>query len=511
MASPHSTLPRMPTERRGALASTALILAFLVAGLVTLGDFGWTWDEDESYEAGRANVRLIRAVFTGEPAEWPWHELKGYQFVLDTVRAGFALPFEPWLGSADARPWHLFNLLLAAGVLWGVRRLAWDVTGNAWTAAWAVAALALTPKFVAHSQNNPKDLAGAFAFVWVLWAAERAVRRGRRDGFLLAGGVLGLALANHVIAATFVVIVAWSWWRRVSWRMAAWGAAVAGVVAFAAWPWLWRDPIPRAASVLTRTAEFSTGVRTLFLGESYRSSETPPYYFAVCLVLSTPVLLLMTGLAGAVFRPADAGHRRLRDLGLVAAAVFIFAEACAPAHYDGVRHGLPVLPALALLAAVAIRRVAALGRRGLAVVVAGAGWLLVQLGLFHPYHDAYLNEPMQLAWRGRGEEQIDLEYWGSSFKEGAAWLNTNVRGPAVIVMPLAPHCATPYLRHDLEGRLRPEEEPSGRPHYLMVMTRRGLYPRAVQEAERRLTPLHTIARPSGTLLKIYRLPGPGGP
>lgn len=88
----------------------------------------------------------------------------------------------------------------------------------------------------------------------------------------------------------------------------------------------------------------------------------------------------------------------------------LVAEACAPAHYDGVRHGLPVLPVLALLSGLALQR--AWAPAAAAVSPSPPPWRGVSCSspAFIRTTTPISTKPMQAAWRGRGEEWVDLEY-----------------------------------------------------------------------------------------------------
>lgn len=86
-----------------------------------------------------------------------------------------------------------------------------------------------------------------------------------------------------------------------------------------------------------------------------------------------------------------------------------------------------------------------------------------QLVHMHPYHDAYLNEVVNLALPGEPERYFELEYWGSAYREGALWLNAHAEPHAVIVTPIEPRAATRYLdrRFNTNDGARPD--PSARP------------------------------------------------
>ncbi len=522
----------------------AIALAFLAVGLAILPDYGTTWDERESYDAGRQNLDILATVASGSTDfEWPWHELRGYEFAFDTARAAFARLVGPSLGGPDdLRGFHLFNLLLAAASLLLVHRIAVDVGAGPGVGALSALVLATSPKYVAHSQNNPKDLIGLFVFALAVWAIVRATDRGTRGAFALAGAVVGLAFASHVLAALLVPVAA-AWvlgservaggGRRPPERGAArWRApfthlvilfAVAGVVTFALWPWLWADPVIRTARVLRRVILYPVGLPVLYLGTIYPDAKPPFHYGVVSLLVATPALFTLAaarGTALAVVRRTEPGRRRLALLAILWAGALVVPEALASSRYDGVRHLLPVLPALALLAGLGLERaVAGLGalwRRGgllraaavggLAGLAAWWAWPVADMVRLHPYEDAYLNVATRHALHRPPEEVFELEYWGNSYKEGAEWLDAHAPDGAVVLVPIASWCARPWL-DDRFSLVEADSYPAtGRPRYLMLMTREGFYTPEIRRIRRTLSPVFTIHRGRATLLEIYRLP-----
>jgi hypothetical protein len=549
-------------ERRGRaralLPGAVIALAFLFVGLSVLDDFGMTWDENESYGAGLQNLEIVRTVAAGgTDFAWPWHELRGYQFLFDTARAGFALLVAPAVGGPGLRgpglapvpieAFHLFHLLLSSATLFLTYAIALEVSGRVRTGVLSALVLATTPKFVAHSQNNPKDAVGLLVFALAVWAvarATRAVREGAgRGAFGWAGAAVGLAFASHVLSALLVPVAGlWLLWRHpgpVRRRLAAlavlFGAAAA--VAFLLWPWLWGDPLIRTARIVRRVATYEVPIAVLYLGRIYAAAATPWHYFLGSLLAATPVAFTLAALLGAgeAFRSRSPGDARPRDgrpeapshlavLALLWLAVPVAVEAFAGARYDGVRHLLVVLPALALLAGVGLDRLLALARtavappaaraaaRAAAVAAAGAWlWLLADLARYHPYQDAYLNAAVRAALDRPAEEVFELEYWGSSLKEGAAWLNANAPPGSRVLVPVAAHCAVPYLARDLVLVAPDPPTAWAEADYQMAITRRAFYTPQVHQVRKRGRPVFTIERPGGTLLETYRLvePRPG--
>ena len=262
--------PRAGSGRAWGLALTAL---FFLLGLATLDDCGITWDEEASYTAGVRNLAIIRAFLTGqERPPWFAHEIVGYQFVFDSLRALFATQLETHLSVPGWIAFHLFNLLLASSSLWLLHRLILELTGSSRLAALGALSLVAFPKFLAHSQNNPKDLIGLFCFEAALLLLVRAACRPLRSS-VTAGLGLGLALANHVLVVLVIPIAAF-WmlargegrWRRRCLRLAV-VSAVAPPAALICWPWFWQDTWERVQETVARRSTFQpTDQPVLYLG-----------------------------------------------------------------------------------------------------------------------------------------------------------------------------------------------------------------------------------------------------
>ena len=138
--------------------------------------------------------------------------------------------------------------------------------------------------------------------------------------------------------------------------MAAGGAVllaggVAAAVALLLWPWLWPAPWPRALLLLRRVRGFEVPMQVLYLGRIWRPSELPWHYGGLSLAIATPVPLLLAALGGVVAACRSGPAARLCRLAALWLGLVLLADLAAPARYDGARHLLPALPALALLAA----------------------------------------------------------------------------------------------------------------------------------------------------------------
>lgn len=532
-----SAPPRALVPALARHAAAAVALAFLLLGLATLADHGVTWDERESYRAGAQDLRIAAAALAGRPRPpWPWHELPGYQFAAEALRAGFAALanralWEPgsYLG------FHLFNLLATAVVVWLTGRLGARESGLPALGPLAALLLALHPKLIAHSQANPKDGLGLLVWLLAATALARAARGGRPRDFALLGLALGAALATHVGAVLLLPLaLGWGMVGKVAGRAgepagergrpARWLGGLALAVAIAAptavllWPWLWEAPLARARWVVEHVGDFDVAMRVLYLGRTWEPTALPWHYGTLSLLIATPVPLVLAAAlgAGAAIAPQAArGAGRAARLAILWLGLVLVADLAAPAHYDGARHLLPALPALALLGAAGIawaaarlrgagsRRLAAAAGGAFAAALLGVAW---QLAAVHPYADAFLNPPAR-AWLGpEAQRRVELEYWGGSYKEGAEWLRAHAPPGSLVLVPIGAHAAAPFLDAARLELVPQDAHPDdGRAQHLMLMTRRAWYTPRVREVVATREPVFTVRRQGSTLLAVYRL------
>ena len=251
-------------------------------------------------------------------------------------------------------------------------------------------------------------------------------------------------------------------------------------------------------------------------------TNVPWHYTPFHLLVTTPLcLLLLIGLSAFAWRSARRCRPELVDLvwtGTVWVGSLLLIEQLATARYDGIRHYLMILVGASLLAgagaewvlqtvAAAVR---AAKRPALAAPIAwatlGVLGLIVVLELVraHPYESAYVNPVASLA-APRTEGWIELDYWGNSLKEGAAWLDRNAEPDARIHAPVLRHIARHYLGDRVSAEMpRAGFDDVSKPRYLLLLTRRAFYRAGVRAIVATREPVFAIRRGRGTLLEIYR-------
>ncbi len=251
-----------------------------------------------------------------------------------------------------------------------------------------------------------------------------------RRAALVAGVVMGLALLTKIQAVLIPVpVIVWSllrWRQKAIEPLLVWGTT-ALVLFFAAWPYLWLDPVGHLLEYLGRTTNRAT-LNCFYFGTIYKDKAVPWHYPFVMFAVTVPVGLHALGVLGVKKgdRSQGTGDRSQKLIAdewrrwlLLACGLFPLIVFALPkvAVYDGERLFLTVFPlwaifvgrgAASVLEITARRSGVRLAKCGICVVIvlqAASNWLV------HPHYLSYYN----LAVGGvSGAETLGLEmnYWG---------------------------------------------------------------------------------------------------
>ena len=318
---------------------------------------------------------------------------------------------------AAARLASCFTFALTAALLTGFALRRW---GSA-TAFAAAALLIGSPQLIGHARLAALETTVNFTWTLALlpllahWTSHAPPRNKQAA---LAGICFGLLLLTKVQAILLPpVVVGWTLLRfrhRGIRPLLIWGLT-AGLLFFAAWPWLWEDPLQRTLQYLGRTTN-RTILYCWYLGERWVDREVPWHYPLVILLCSLPIATAIGLLLRCRIRQFAPDEQLL-----LAASLFpliVFAVPGVPV-YDGNRLFLICFPGLILLAA-----------RGWAASLAGysskllqprittisTGLALVLLPLPWTMQPFALNQYSLLCGGNYGASALGLEagYWGDA-------------------------------------------------------------------------------------------------
>lgn len=478
--------------RRGALAVFALSalvpLLFLVAGVAVRDSVPETWDEQFDQDIGRFYLSEWRTQGAAglERRFIPLQRNYGPGF--DVVVVGVHRLLHDRLGwvTGPVASHHMATLAASALGLWLVFWIG-AALFRPEVGLLASALLALMPQFVAHSQNNLKDTPLAVAFSAAVLLFVHAVRRDRLWLFACAGVLVGYAYAIKP-NGVFVWVVVGLWlvvteplrskrWLRLATGFAL-SAGAAVVTVLVVWPYYRQTPVARFLETLRTFRTHVYNELVFYLGQHVPAHDVPWHFPYVMLTVTAPLAVLGL-LAVSLVLLARAWARRSDDRSpltllwlwlLVPPTLQVLSGA---AMLDGIRHFLPVLPAMALLAAAGAWRAGqALARRRRALGVAWFGALAVAalllvrtLVVLHPYQGVFFNA---LAGGTAGaRERFELDYWGVSLAAAADWLNRNAPPGSRVWLPIP---AQHFFRID-RSRLHFVSDFSRRPNYKVNLVR----------------------------------------
>jgi 4-amino-4-deoxy-L-arabinose transferase-like glycosyltransferase len=464
--------------------------AFLGLGAIVIAllwdAHGISWDESVRSDHGE----MILAYFLSLGSDRSVNDhglLRLYTALPDAIAAALYRPLPDWQYPIR----HTVSAVFALATVPALFRYA-KLIDAPWAGPLASAILLTMPVYFGHAFINSKDIPLACAMAWAMlalgWLFQGERFTWRRVGlvglglgfplairpgiwpmlmfFLLAAMVLddltrtrtSVSAADRRSPLKIVSLVAISW----------------GVMVVI-WPWAHENPLAHPLYAMLAATRFETVVPVLFDGTLFASDELPRRYLLKMLIMKTPSLILALVLVGLVAKIRTVFVDRAGGTpALVLAALWLLAPLAAwtlltPNIYDGVRHFLFVLPPLSLWAAVGALQIwrvlcrAIPEQRGRAVV---GGIALVALLLpigdivrLHPYEMTYYNR-----WVGGvsgATDRFDTDYWVTSYREAAEWVNQEVRasGERARVLVAANELSVEAARHflpadiEVEGRL----------------------------------------------------------
>ncbi|HEY2980147.1 MAG TPA: hypothetical protein VGJ22_03115 [Anaerolineales bacterium] len=278
-------------------------------------------------------------------------------------------------------------------------------------------------------------------------------------------------------------------------------AFLAFIAMYATWPYLWPDPLGRFVESAVVMARYPWRGQVLFDGVLYSSTDIPRTYLPVLLgiQLTEPVwALFLAGLALTVLGAVRA-RRESHQLLVLTTIWFVLPLlgliGLRSPLYDNFRQVFFILPPVFLLAGVVFEQIKK------PVLQAALIALLILPGVvdgirLHPYEYIYYN---RFIGGERGAfRRFELDYWGTSYREAAAYLNETAPEHANIWVEGPAHLLQLYARRDLRIFSTYELERSDHYDYVVALSRYNLDQSSYPEAR----VVYTIARQDAIMTVI---------
>jgi dolichyl-phosphate-mannose-protein mannosyltransferase len=446
---------RWSADRRVDGLAIAILAALAVIVAFTFRDYGLGWDDYTHAEYGNLLLSLYGSGFSDQRAlSFVNLYMYGGGFDMLAALAAKVLPFDLF---ETRRLIGAVIGLIGLMVTWRLgRRLGGPVAGLI-----ALILLAVCPLYYGHMFINPKDGPFAVAMVLLLLGVVRAAQeypQPQPATVALAGIGLGLTVGTRIIggisgfyalgAVAFILAVEI---RALGVRAAAtrfgWfviclvpGAILAYLIMGLVWPWSVLEPLNPLRAVEYFSHFFEKPWKEMFDGALLPVPDMPRSYVPTLFVLQVPEVLLVLGIAGiagamvTLTRRAMPVQQRAALLAVAIAATLPIAITvmARPAMYNGIRHFVFVIPALAALGGWAgawlIGRMEAFGRPAFAATIAAllglAALPAVDMVRLHPYQYTHFNQ--FVGGIRAADERYMIDYWGLAFKQAAQQLRAKL-------------------------------------------------------------------------------------
>jgi hypothetical protein len=530
-----------------------LVFLFILSGVITLHNYGITWDEGYgNMFFGEKNFRYLttfdpRNLIVGidlsprlptdlalnfSPAQHQPFSFPGLTDELPTLSKYIFSYWLKWLNPIDG--FHIYAILLAGLFLWFFYRFTASRLGK-FAAFLTLVFLGTFPRFWGDMHFNMKDVSETVFFsltlmTYLVWYETPSWKKA-----LAAGVFMGFAIgvkANGIFIPFFLLAAIAPWnVKKQSWLdllghfrkyFLNYGIMVLTSVGvyILSWPFLYANPYLGLKEYWGEIFHVATGGGTHWqIGPLLQAMTTMP-----------EIMLIFLGI-GLVFVIGRLVRKNTLFWRLVLVwLVFPILRLSIPSavNYDGIRHFLEFVPAAALIAGFGLEQsiLWVVGKkwlprwsaRSIALTLILVNLLQIYL-LFYPYLHLYYNQftggLSGARERFLGREATD--YWAVSYRPGMEWLNENAPPNSNLVVLVAGWVAdieAPILlRPDIhivqsmpDG---PELQASKEPYYIMFILRADLG-KAEDEVDYTMNRgklAHQIVVDQVPVLYIYRFGG----
>lgn len=433
------------------------VLAFALAILLPWMslDVGMSGDEHTQYDQAQAVYAYYASLGENTAA---LNNPKTYTHYYSQSFDNITYAVNQWFGIEDVyTSRHIMNAWVGWLCMLFCGLLVAQLMG--WRAAViALLLLFLSPRFLGHSFNNPKDIPFAFPFIFTVYHLVRMLRDLPRITLyrmsMLALGIAlaisvrvgGLLLIAYVFLFVFLYVLLTPGTFAPLSRARNFGQAfklgiILGVVtlvgyalAILGWPYAMQSPLSNTKEALDMMTQFAVGIRQLFEGVNVTSKDLPVYYLAKYIWISTPLIVWLGFFGFFVFwywiRKEVPGIF-LFFIAFSALFPLVYISYQKSNVYGGWRHVLFIYPFIVAAAAIGIERLLLWCKSRpahyLTALVLGLLALLPlrHICLNHPMEYVYFNEFIGGPKAAFG--QYTLDYYYHSARPACEWLQKELK------------------------------------------------------------------------------------
>jgi hypothetical protein len=274
---------------------------------------------------------------------------------------------------------------------------------------------------------------------------------------------------------------------------------IAIIITYLTWPYLWMNPVGHFLGSLKAMSAYPWHGQVLYNGTTYASTNLPPSYLPVLfgLQLTEPVWAL--AIAGTV--TTLVGMREKRTLIELTVLWFIIPFfgfiSLHSALYDNFRQVIFILPPVFWMAGVILEKIKNTKWQTVLVTLC---LLPAVVGIIRLYPYEYIYYNSFIGGVDGAQGRFELDYWGTSYREAALYVN-KIAPPNATIWVVGPsHLVELYTREDLKVYSTGESERVDHYNYVITTTRANLDQTSYPDAEI----VHKIQRGNAVLTVIKR-------
>lgn len=458
-------------------AKTSLWVILAVGAIVialTFQDYGIGWDESIHSEYAELVIEYFRSG--GENTQCNrFFNLPMYSPAFDLVAALLYSRFPEYQFEVRHALSAALGLLTVPALY-----LLGKLLGDAWVGVIGGACLLLLPRFYGHAFVNMKDIPFACLFAWSMYALTALFTRRAFTWkeIILCGLAMGLTVFVRpggwlLLGVIYVAVRTYCDFvdrdrqvNRIPMGRQLTMFGLAWLIMVATWPWAHANLIMNPIRAIGAASSFSFVTPVVYGGETVPSDSLPRIYLLKFLLMTTPPAVLLVACVGLTctvwkqLKRHDPTWTRtmvcLQLWFLLPIVLFIIRR---PNVYDGLRHFLFLLPALAIWFGIGARWIICsmptpLPRSfSVTVLAAVIVWPVNSLVNLHPYQMTFFNS--LAGGLVNAEGQYETDYWLTSYREAMEWVNrqsSNGRRLRILVAAnrLSKMCAQHYCGENVE-------------------------------------------------------------
>lgn len=312
------------------------------------------------------------------------------------------------------------------------------------------------PRFLGHSFNNSLDIPFALGYIFTIYQVIRFLKKLPRFSYSTAfwicigiawtisiriGGLILIPYA-FFFAGLYLLVNKWDFklFSRNGYLMIRKGLIVLIVISIAAfilsllsWPYGLQKPFKNPLEALHLMSNITVALRVLFNGEIFWSNKLPSYYYAMYIIYTVPILILI-GFFTNIFV-----YKIYRKFLKPSFIFFLFFAVIFPLAYviykesnvyGGWRHIMFVFPPMVVITGITIESMVRILKSRylkyviLLVIVAGIAHPVRFIIANHPFEYIYFNELMGNVKKAYG--RFENDYYLNSLRQGSEWIIENI-------------------------------------------------------------------------------------